>query len=328
MKKVWQFGMSTVMTALLLAGCGNGAATEEPAENTAEQTETEAPAAAPEAEFPVTLTDAAGEEVTIEEEPDAIVSMVPSNTEIAYELGLGEKMVGLSDFDNYPAETADVEKIGGMEFNVEKIISLQPDLVLAHESGLGTGEAGFQQLRDAGIQVYVVQEAGNFEEVYETMETIGQLTGAQEEAEAAVTDMQEEVAAIEEQAATVEEPKSVFIEVSGAPEIYTAGSGTFMDVMLEKINAENAAAGVEGWVPMDPEAIVELNPDVILTTYGYYVPDAVEQVLARDGFADVTAIKEEAVYDVDSDMTSRPGPRLDDGLLEMAKAVYPEVFSE
>lgn len=321
MKKMWKFGLSAGLAASLLAACGEEAAT-------VEEEVTETPKEVEEVEFPVTLTDAIGEEVVIDEEPDAIVSMVPSNTEIAYELGLGDKMVGLSDYDNYPEETVEVEKIGGQEFNVEKIISLQPDVVLAHESGLGVGDAGLQQLRDAGLSVFVVNSAASFEEVYETMATIGQATGAVEEAENMISEMKEEVAAIEERAATIEEPKTVFIEIAGPPDIFTAGSGTFMDEMLSTINAENVAGELEGWANVDPEVIVEKNPDVILTTYGYYVPDAVDQVLSRSGFGEMTAIKEEAVYDVESDLVNRSGPRLAEGLLEMAEAVYPEVFSE
>jgi iron complex transport system substrate-binding protein len=322
-KKYWKFGVSAGLAAALLAGCGDEAAPATDKETTkAPAQETE------EAAFPVTLTDAAGEEVVLEKEPEAIVSMIPSNTEIAYELGLGDKMVGVSDFDNYPKETADVEKIGGQEFNVEKIISLKPDIVLAHESGLGVGDAGLQQLRDAGLNVFVVNDAVNFEEVYETIDTIGKATGATKEAQAEISEMKEEVAEIEERAAEVKEPKSVFVEVSGDPEIYTTGSGTFMDEMLTMVHAENAAGDLKGWVSMDPEAIVERNPDVILTTYGNYTPDAAEQVMAREGFGEVTAVKEKAVFDVDSDMVTRSGPRLTDGLMEIAKAVYPEVFSE
>ncbi|MDE0583313.1 ABC transporter substrate-binding protein [Planococcus sp. A6] len=321
MKKVWRFGLSAGIAMSLLTACGEEAETvkESPAEPVEETAG---------AEFPVTLIDAVGEEIVIEEEPDAIVSLVPSNTEIAYGLGLGDKMVGLSDYDNYPEETEEVEKIGGQEFNVEKIISLQPDIVLAHESGLGVGEGGLQQLREAGISVLVVDSAINFEEVYETMATIGQATGAIEEAEMMVDEMKQEVGEIEELAASVEESKSVFIEVSGPPEIYTAGSGTFMDEMLSIINAENVADDFEGWVSLDPEAIIEKDPDVILTTYGYYNAEAIDQVLSRDGFGGITAIENEAVYDVESDLVSRTGPRLTEGLMEMAEAVYPEVFSE
>ena len=325
MKKFWKFGLSAGFAAVLLAGCGGEDAANEEQEI---ETPAEPPTEVAEAEFPVTLTDAVGEEIVIEEEPEAIVSMIPSNTEIAYELGLGDKMVGVSDFDNYPEETADVEKIGGQEFNVEKIISLQPDIVLAHESGLGMGTEGLDQLTDAGLTVFVVENAESFDQVYDTITIIGQATGAAEEADAIVEQMKVQVDEITEQASNVEETKSVFVEVGSDPEIFTTGSGTFMDEMLELINAENVAGDQEGWVSMDPEAIVAANPDVIVTTEGGYIENPEELIKTRGGFAEVTAVQEDAVYSVDSDAVTRSGPRLTAGLLELARAVYPEVFSE
>ncbi|XKE94120.1 ABC transporter substrate-binding protein [Metaplanococcus flavidus] len=325
MKKFWKFGMNAGFAAMLLAGCGGEDAANEEQEI---ETPAEPPEEVAEAEFPVTLVDAMGEEVVIEEEPQAIVSMIPSNTEIAYELGLGEKIVGVSDFDNYPEETADVEKIGGQEFNVEKIISLEPDLVLAHESGLGMGTEGLQQLTDAGLTVFVVDNAESFEEVYDTITVIGQATGSTEEANALVEEMEVQVEEISEQASNVEESKSVFVEVGSDPEIYTTGSGTFMHEMLELINAENVAGDQEGWVSMDPEAIVAADPDVIVTTEGGYIENAEEAIKSRSGFAEVTAVEEDAVYSIDSDAVTRSGPRLTEGLLELARSVYPEVFSE
>lgn len=321
MKKIWQLWLATALVAILLTACGQEEAAPTQQKDT-EKTE------AVESAFPVTLTDVTDNEITLEEAPKAIVSMIPSNTEILFGLDLGDKVVGVSDYDNYPEEAATKEKIGGQEFNVEKIISLNPDLVLAHESGLGMGEAGLQQLRDAGVNVLVVKTAINFEEVYETMITIGQATGSTSEAEEMVQTMKDEVASIQEKASAVETKKSVFFEVSPAPEIYTAGNNTFINEMIMLINAENIAGDQEGWIKMDPEEIVNRNPDVILTTYGYYTPGAVEQVLSREGFGMVTAIKNKEVVNVDADMTNRSGPRLTEGLLEMAKAIYPEVFSE
>lgn len=325
MKKFWKFGLSAGLAAALLAGCGEEAA---PVEEQDVETPAEPPKEIAEAEFPVTLTDALGNDVVIEEEPETIVSMVPSTTEISYELGLGDKMVGLSDFDNYPEETADVEKIGGQEFNVEKVISLQPDLVISHESGISTWEAGLQQLRDAGLTVYVVNNETSFEEVYDSISIIGQATGAVEEANELVSNMKIQVDEITEMASSVEDPKTVFVEVGSEPEIYTTGKGTFIDEMLSMIGAENMAGDQEGWVSMDPEAIVSGNPNVIVTTEGAYNPEAVNQIMARGGFGEVTAVKEEAVYNIDSDAVTRSGPRLTEGLLELAQAVYPEVFTQ
>ncbi len=325
MKKLWKFGMSAGLAAALLAGCGDENAISEEEEV---QTQVEPPEDVEEVDFPVTLTDAMGEEIVIEEEPQAIVSMIPSNTEIAYELGLGEKIVGVSDFDNYPEETADVEKIGGQEFNVEKIISLEPDLVLAHESGLGMGTEGLDQLTDAGLTVFVVDNAESFEEVFDTISVIGQATGTKETAAALVEEMEIQIETIAEQANSVEEIKSVFVEVGSDPEIYTTGSGTFMDEMLQIINAENVAGELEGWVSMDPEAIVEADPDVIVTTEGGYIENAEEAIETRSGYGEITAVEEDAVYSIDSDAVTRPGPRLTEGLLDLGRAVYPEVFSE
>ncbi|WHT48378.1 ABC transporter substrate-binding protein [Sporosarcina thermotolerans] len=253
--------------------------------------------------------------------------MVPSNTEILFALGLNEEIVGVSDFDDYPAEALEKEKIGGQEFNVEKIVAMNPDVVFAHESGLGMGADGLQQIRDAGITVFVVKNATNFDETYTTIETIGQATGKNKEAETIVSDMKAKVAETIAKTDKVKAKymKRVFIETSDAP-IYAPGKNTFMQEILEMISAENVITE-EGWVMISPEEIVSQNPDVILVMYSY-VPDIVESVKNRAGFADITAVKEDAVIQVDENLTSRTGPRLAEGLEEVAKAVYPEVFGE
>lgn len=325
MKNIWKFGTAAGMAAIVLAGCGDGAA---PVEDQDVETPAEPPSEVAEAEFPVTLVDAMGDEVAIEEEPESFVSMLPSNTEIAYELGLGEKLVGVSDFDNYPAEVADIEKIGGQEFNVEKIISLQPDLVLAHESGIGTWADGLQQLRDAGVKVFVVENAETFDEVYETISVIGQASGAVEEADALIEEMETQVAAIEDLSNGVEETKSVFVEVGSDPELYTAGTGTFIDEMLTMIQAENVAGDQQGWANMSQEAVVAADPEVIITTEGTYIEDAVGKIKERNGYGQVTAVQEDAVFEVDADTLTRSGPRLTEGLMTMAELIYPETFGE
>ncbi|QMT16939.1 ABC transporter substrate-binding protein [Planococcus maritimus] len=326
MEKIWKFGAAAGMAAIVLAGCGDEEAA--PVEDQETETPAEPPTEVAEAEFPVTLVDAMGDEVVIEEEPESFVSMIPSNTEIAYELGLGEKMVGVSDFDNYPEEVADLEKIGGQEFNVEKIISLQPDMVLAHESGLGMGTDGYQQLRDAGLNVFVVENAETFDEVYETISTIGQVSGAVEAANGLIEEMEVQVAEIEELAANVEESKSVFVEIGSEPELYTAGTGTFIHEMLTMIQAENVAGGEEGWISMDPEAVVAANPEIIITTEGGYIENAAELIKERSGYAAVTAVQEDAIYELNPDTVTRPGPRLTEGLMTLAEVIYPETFSE
>lgn len=320
MKKWYSFLLLLLLSVGILAGCGEEQAPEK--ENQAgEQVEQKEEQA-----FPVTITDASDNEVVIEEKPEKIVSLIPSNTEIAFALGLGDEIVGVSDYDNYPEEVYEKEKIGSMEINVEKIISLAPDLVLAHASSAHNSSAGLQQLRDSGIAVVIVNDATSFNDVYKSIETIGKATGESEHAEKIINDMKAKITEIEEKAAGITEQKSVIVEVSPAPDLYVVGKNTFMDEMLTLIHAKNGVGDQEGWLNFDQESYIERNPDVIITTYGYYTEKAVESVLGREGWQDVSAVKNKQVIDVHSDLVTRSGPRLADGLEELAKAIYPEVF--
>lgn len=278
--------------------------------------------------FPVTITDDAGREVTIESEPETIVSIQASNTEILYALGVGDRMIGVSDYDNYPAEALDVQKVGGQDMDAELILSLLPDIVFATSYHYNTHGDILKQYEEAGITVVVTGSASSFDDAYQTMSMIGKATGTAEKADEIITDMKERRAAIEEKAKAITDKKKVWVEVSPAPDIFTTGQNTFMHEMLESINAVNAAEDQDGWVKLTEEEIVQLNPDVIITTYGYYIDNPAEQVLAREGWAEVTAIKEGQVFDVDSDTVTRPGPRLIQGVETLAKIIYPEVFGE
>ena len=317
MKKLW---LIIGMTLLILGGCNEQETLPTEKESSQEIGNSETA-------FPLTLTDAVGQEITLEEAPTSIISMIPSNTEILFALGLDEEIIGVNDYESYPKEALEKEKIGGMEYNIEKIISLSPDIVFAHESIVSMAESGLQQLRDAGVKVFVVQDAKDFNLTYTTIEQIGRATGKYEEAQAVIEDMKAKVDEIQEKVAKVETKKTVFVETSDVPEIYTPGNGTFMQEILTMVNAENIMADQDGWFQVNPEEIVSRNPDVMLITYDY-VEGIVEKVKKRDGFDTVTAIQNDEVVQVDEDATSRPGPRLVEGLEEVAKAIYPEAFSE
>lgn len=328
--------------SLIVAGCGTQdqeagtnvdeeATTEETEANEsaeinedAESSETEE---ASEGGFPLTLTDGMGQEITIESEPTTIVSVLPSNTEIAYALGLGDKIVGVSDYDNYPEEVLEKEKVGSMEIDLEKVLSLQPDLLLLSPSHNQYSDV-LSQLKEAGIDTLIVGDSSSFEDVYASIRLIANATGTSEKAEGIIADMQERLDILKEKAKAVSEPKKVWVEVSPAPDIYTTGKGTFMHEMLEAIQAVNAAGEQEGWVKFTEEEAVLLNPDVIITTYGYYVENPAQGVLNRAGWAEVPAVKNEQVFDVNNDTVTRPGPRLIDGVETLAELIYPEIFNQ
>lgn len=318
MKKYYSLFCGALMACLVLAGCGQASDSESNDKQKSEQAE---------AEFPVTITDAVDKEVVIEEDPQKIVSLMPSNTEVAFVLGVGDEVVGVSESDDYPEETKDIEKVVGMELNVEKILSLDPDLVLAHESVADTWADGLQQMSDAGIDVLVVNDATDFNGVYNSIEMIGKAVGEKEKAEEIVQDMKDDIASIKEKAASISEKdkKDVYVEVSPEPSIFTTGKDTFMQEMIDTINATNVIKEA-GWVQVDQEAVIEADPDVVITTYGGYSPDPVGQVTKRDGWDQVTAVKDKQIVEVDEDLVSRSGPRLAQGVEEFAKAVYPDVF--
>ncbi|WP_164216501.1 ABC transporter substrate-binding protein [Virgibacillus sp. YIM 98842] len=324
MKNLHVLLFSLLLVTGILAGCGE---TEDDAtDQTETETEQTEQPSSDESAFPVTMEGSDGEEVTIEEKPEAIVSLIPSNTEIAFALGLGNNIVGVSDHDNYPEEVQEKEKIGGLELNIEMILSLEPDLVLAHPTN---SPEGIDQLKESGLTVLMVNDATNFDEVYESIEMMAEATGTKEEGENIITSMQDKLSELEEKAAGIpeDEVKSVYIEISPEPEIFTPGNNTFENEILTKINAENIAADQEGWIELSEEAIVEQNPEVIILSYDF-VEDPVGQLMGRDAWQDIEAVKNEQVIQVDTDIISRPGPRLAEGAETLAKAIYPDVFEE
>ncbi|WP_332690504.1 ABC transporter substrate-binding protein [Halalkalibacter lacteus] len=277
-------------------------------------------------QFPVTITDDAGREVTIESEPESIVSIQASNTEIAFVLGLGDKIIGVSDYCNYPAEALEVEKVGAQDMNAELILTLLPDVALVSDYHFNSHPEILEQFEEAGINVLVVGSATSFTDVYGNIEMIAAATGSKDKAEEIISDMQQRHEAIKEKADSITDKKKVWVEVSPAPDIFTTGQNTFMHEMLESIHAINAAEDHDGWVKLTEEEIVQLNPDVIITTYGYYVENPSETVLTRDGWVEVPAVKNEQVFDVDNDTVTRPGPRLIEGVETLAELIYPEIF--
>ncbi|MGE7622129.1 ABC transporter substrate-binding protein [Viridibacillus sp. NPDC096237] len=316
MKRIWQFCLVFVLALGVLVGCGQTEDTKKK-ENSEPATEQQV------AGYPLTETDALGNDVKFTEAPKSIITLVPSNTEILFALGLEKEITAVSDNDDYPKAATKKEKIGEMEFNAEKIISLNPEVVFAHETLLGTSEAGLQQLRDAGLKVFVVKNAKNFDETYSTIEQIGHITGKADEAKKITDDMKAKVKEVQAKVKDVKQ-KSAFVETSDEPNIYTAGKDTFMQELFDLANIKNVTADQTGWFQIDPEEIVKRNPDTIIVKYN--LKNIVEKVKKRQGFDSITAVKNDEVVQVDANLTSRTGPRLAEGLEVIAKAVYPEAF--
>lgn len=325
--------MTLILAALWMAAC-SAAPAETP--QTA-PVETSGPASTPQAEPTPTveaaaqtlsLTDGLGRTIDLAGPAQRIVSLAPSNTEILFAIGAGDQVVGRDLFSDYPQSAAEVTDIGGDfgELNTELIVSLEPDLLLGSEL---TPQEQVQALEDLGLTVFVLPNPKEIEEMYENLRTTGQLTGHLEEAEALIAELQSRVQAVDVKIAGAQERPLVFYELdSTEPDSpWTAGSGTFIARLIDRAGGENLGDMLEGeWAQISIEALLVEDPDIILLgdyTWGGVTP---EDVQARPSWQGLSAVENGRIYPFDDNLVSRPGPRLVDGLEEMARLLHPELF--
>ncbi|QNU06683.1 ABC transporter substrate-binding protein [Peribacillus butanolivorans] len=316
MKRSIRFSwISTLILALFLTGCGvtDDQTAKEKKDNTNKTEEVKA----------YTVTDDTGKKIKFDKIPETVVSLQPSNTEILFELGLGDKVVGVTDFDNYPEEAKDIEHVSdSVNINAEKIISLKPDAIIAYTIG---DETTMKPLEDAGIPVFIIKSATNFDDVYGDIGQIADVMGVTEKGEELVKDIQTQITSVEEKIETLDKKEKTYFEISPAPEIYTTGAETFQQEILETAGIENIFADQKGWVKVSDEEIVKRNPNAIITT-ATYADDAVDEIKSRKGWEDINAVKNDQVYLLDENIMSRPGPRIGEAVELAAKTVYPDLF--
>jgi len=301
--------------AVLMAGCARGAGTAPRA--------SEAPATAG-VSFPVTITDDDGVPVTLDAPPQRIVTFAPSATEIVFALGLGERLVGVSGaFDDYPAAAKGIDEIGGagdfgVDPNIEKVVSLRPDLFLT----ISGGEQWKKRLRDLGVPVFTT-DSTDVADVFHDIETVGLLTGTVDAAEAVVSRMRGEAADVEGR--VVGDPAvTCFYEVYYPP-LTTVGPDTFIGDLLARAGCRSVSARARSDYPQwSVEDLVRQDPQVYLvSSESGASPRA---VASRPGFDAVAAIAAGRVVPIDADLVSRPGPRVVGGLRLLARALHPEAF--
>jgi iron complex transport system substrate-binding protein len=317
----------------VLAGCGGDA-------TGAETTTTAAAEAAPttvvtagsvtsvsvpaEGFFPVKVGDDKGNVVTIEAKPMRIVSTAPSNTEILFALGVGDRVVGVSSLDDYPPEVADIDKVGDYQPNTEAVMALSPDLVVGYS---GNAEA-LTPVSDAGAAVLIFDPA-NIDGIYDNIVALGAATGATPKATELIESIKAKIKEVSEAAAATGDKPRVFYAVDNT--LWTCGPGSFVDEMLTLANCINVGSEVvegvtaQDYYQLSPEQLVAADPDLILlpSSSGYASAD---EFTADTRFAGLTAVKEGRVYLFDDKIVTRPGPRVGEGLMLLAKAVHPGAF--
>lgn len=296
---------------LLLAGCVTPAAPP--------------PATSPAtAAFPLTIVDDEGTSVTLTAEPQRVISLSPANTETVFALGEGDKLVGGTDFDDYPAEAVALPDVATFEgVLIEQVVDLEPDVVLAAGNGFNP-VADIERLRELEIPV-VVLYAETVDEVLTDIELIGQAVGAADEAAEITSTMATRMAEITADVDSAGSRPRVFYQIGSEPEIYGPADDSFIADMIELAGGEAITTGSSSAFSIPLERLVDADPEVIIlgdASYGV----TPEDVKSRPGgWAEMTAVKEDSVRPVDDTIVTRPGPRLADGLAALALAIHPDL---
>jgi iron complex transport system substrate-binding protein len=332
-KSIWKQGALLVLALILaisLASCGKkdggaGQVTDPAKLNSDATTTPAATASAKSTKYPLTVKDATGKSFTFEKAPEKIISVSPAETEALFAIGLGDQIVGVSDFDDYPEAAKSKPKMGSIvKPNQEALIAANADIVF---TGVSMKSETVEKLREMKLSVFKV-EPKKLDDVIANITLFGQITDRQENAEKVVAKMKADRQLVTDAVKSLkqEDRTKVYIEFSPG---WTVGSGEFMDELITLSGGVNVAADTAGWHQISEEKIIEQNPGVIL-----YAKDAIDEkskkkldqiVRERSGWNQIDAIKNNRIIGLDGNLLSRPGPRLTEGLLEMAKGIHPEL---
>lgn len=298
------------------------AACSDPRASTATPTpSTSAPVASPTAAaFPLTVTGADGQALTLPAPARAIVSHSPGATEILFAIGAGGQLVAADEFSNYPAAAKGLKRVKYSDPNPETEIALQPDLVI-----LATNQkAQVEPFRRIGLPVLYNQEPPDIDGVLANISLLGRITGHAAEAEALVGQMRSRIDAVTAKVADVPQGPKVFYELSDT--LYSAAPQSFIGGMLLALKARNVAAGATTPFPqLTAEAVIAANPDVVLLADAQFGATP-ERVGARPGWSAIAAVQSGRLYAVDPDVMNRPGPRVADAIETLARLLYPDRF--
>lgn len=274
----------------------------------------------------ITMTDRAGNQFNLPKKVNTIISTAPANTEILSELGLSNKLIAIDKYsENVEGVSADLPKIDFKNPDAETIVGLKPDIIIASGHNKTGNEDPFAAVKEAGIEVVYIPSSSSIEGIYEDINFIAKVTGTEKKGTEIVDNMKKEINSIKKIGDTITNKKSVYFEIGSTQSLYSFGNSTFLNEMIEVIGAKNILANETSWISPSEETIVKANPDVILTNEP--TENIVETIKTRDGWKDVTAVKENNIFIIDRDSSSRPSQNILKALKEMAKAIYQEKYA-
>ena len=277
---------------------------------------------------PITFIDGLKRTIDLSQPAKRIVSLAPSLTEILFAVGAGSQVVGRDSFANFPESVKTLPDIGGSNnaYNYEAITSLTPDLVLATEINTVDQVDALEKL---GMKVVYLSNPVTLEDTYKLIADVGLLTGHSADAATLNASLQKRVEAVAQKISQAMSQPVVFYELDGTDPAkpWTPGPGTFLDQLITLAGGKNAGSMMpEAWGQLSLENLLVQNPEFIFLGDSIYGTTPAD-VAARVGWADIQAVKDGKVYPFNDDLVSRPGPRLVDGLEELAKLIHPELFN-
>ncbi len=277
--------------------------------------------------LPINLTDGLGRSIPFANPAQRIISLSPPLTEMLFAVGAGGQMVGRDSYSDYPAETIKITDVGWTygKYNLETVVNLKPDLVLAGE--ITTPELA-ASLENLGIKVFYLKNPLNLDEMYAMLKTVGALSGHTTEADTLVKNLQQRAAALQVKLDKITSRLTVFYELDATDpsKPYTPGPGTLYTNLISLAGGENIGARLStAWAQISLEQLLVNDPTYILLGDANFgtTPEMVGQ---RAGWQSLTAVKEGRVLPFDDNLLVRYGPRLLDGLEALAKALHPEIF--
>ena len=334
-RKITALLMASVFVLSAFTACGNKDTAETTTEAvteaaTTEEAEVATVDAATEGDA---TTDRAGNDIVLPEEVNTIISMAPSTTRFLIDLGLADKIVAIDTNSLiYESELPDdVQQFDMMAPDNEALVALNPDIVFTSGMSNIGGDDAFQSVRDAGICVADIPTSTSFEEIDKDLEFIGMAVKEEAKAQELIAAFDETVAEIKKDGDSITEKKTVLFMISlpseEYPSVYTFGNGTYLNEMITTIGAENVTGDQSDWISISEEEAIAMNPDVIITNVDY-IQEVEKVIKSAAGWENVTAIKNDAVYCIDSTSSNQPNNHVVDALIQMAKLIYPEQFAD
>lgn len=268
--------------------------------------------------YPVKITDSYGKEITLEKEPEKVVSIAPNISEMIFELNAGRKLVGRTNYCDYPQGITSVESIGTMRTpDIEKIISLEPDIVIASTH---FDEENSKKLEDAGISVISLYEENNVEGVYNIIETLGIALNKNDIANEKVNEMKKTINKVEANVSNLSKPSVYYVVGYGEGGDFSAPENTFVGGLIKMAGGKDIVPASDNW-SFSLEALLEADPDIIVLRNGEK-----DKFISLEGYKELTAVKEERVYEIDNNLIDRQGYRNAEGVLQLAKIFHKDAF--